>query len=76
MAAKSQERRLPNLPESKSEFWDGEVNLTEVKGKGCRHHFEIFDREIKCTRCGVGYYTNVDDIVEEGHLYHNGKLVV
>lgn len=69
-------KKLPNLPKSESEFWDGEVNLKEIKPDTCDHYFEFFDREIKCVRCGIGYYVSASDDIKDGHLYHNGKLIV
>lgn len=74
------EKRLPELPRSDSEFWEGEVNLIDTKKDQevhkCRHNFQILDREIKCSKCGLGYFINVNDDIRDGHLYYEDKLVI
>lgn len=74
------EKRLPDLPKSDSEFWQGEVNLIDskknVETHKCRHDFKMLDREIKCLKCGLGYFINVNDDIRDGHLYFNDEFVI
>jgi len=72
------DKRLPDLPRSESEFWQGEVNLIDVKKNQdkCRHNFKVLDREIKCVKCGLGYFINANDDIRDGHLYYDDKIVI
>lgn len=70
------EKSLPDLPKSEDNFWLGEVELKEIKQRKCDHEFTLVDRSLKCMKCNMGLYINVDDDFRDGHLYHKGKFVI
>lgn len=67
--------RLEPLDEKKLEGEVVDIPLREPKK--CEHYFEYASsQEIECVECGVGLYVGFGDIVQDGHLYHEGELVV
>lgn len=79
MVARS-EKRLPELPRSEDSFWTGEVNLTDIKARraqvACLHSFAKEAAEIKCKKCGMGFFVGAEDRVEDGHFYHKDRLII
>ncbi len=69
--------QLPELPDSKNEFWDGEVQLKNVsKSKSHDHSFKYeSSREIRC-ECGFGLVISQMDRLKDGHLYHGDEFIV
>lgn len=72
---------LEDLPESKNEFWDGEVNVIEVKEKPFfkqPHYFvRVKGHQAQCTHCDWGFELDPGDKIEKGHLYtKSGKKVL
>lgn len=79
MAQRSKERKLKNLPDNDHEFWnEANIELTNIsKKEPCEHYFEKESRSsIKCRKCGMGLYINHSDIIDAGHLYNKGQLVI
>lgn len=74
--------RLEDLPESSSEFWDGEVHKIEMeepkKFADQKHYFErVSARQAYCNHCSYGFELDPGDKIENGHLYDpKGKLVI
>ncbi len=69
---------LGELPPSSHEYWEGaNVELRKMEDKNDHTHFfkQVSSREIKCD-CGVGFFIGVGDILKEGRLYHEDKLVI
>lgn len=70
--------KLPELPPSDNVFWEHSERNVKVMEDRRRHEHvfkQIKSREIKCS-CGMGLFIGVGDIIKEGHLYHNGKLII
>jgi hypothetical protein len=69
--------KVKGLPESSNEFWEGEVELTNIAVRStCEHIFErVGARDIKCKKCGVGMFLDSDDIFIDGHLTRDGKVI-
>lgn len=72
-----EKKKVKGLPESSNEFWEGEVELTNIAVKSkCEHNFErVGAREIKCSLCGAGMFLDDEDIFLNGHLTRDGKVV-
>jgi hypothetical protein len=72
--------QLPDLPDSRNEFWDGEVNVIEPKTKFFDepHRFErVSGRQARCTHCDWGFELDPGDKIKNGHLYtKSGKKVL
>lgn len=75
--------QLDDLPESQSEFWDGEVHRVEtvepkVKFFDQPHYFErVGGHQAYCSHCNYGFELDPGDKIEEGHLYTvEGKKVI
>ena len=71
---------IDELPESKDTFWkDAETETIPPRPpRTCsqgKHEFKRIGHEAKCS-CGVGYQLGPGTIVEEGHIYLYGKLLV
>ena len=68
---------LPDLPTSDSKFWDGEVEVRDMKRNTSHRHFFVREgpSEIRC-ECGFGLFIKEDDDIKDGHLYHSGVLVL
>lgn len=70
--------RLSELPPTEHEYWElSECELKKMEEKsGHVHYFEKIEntREAKC-KCGFGVFLQVEDYIEEGHLYRNAQLV-
>lgn len=72
-------QRLDNLPRSEDSYWEGaETNLHELpNSKECKHHFvRLKGNEIECTKCRIGFFVNPGDVLRDGHLYKENKLVI
>lgn len=74
-------KKLEDLPESTSEFWDGEVNSnltphSELSEKG--HYFEYVTAvTAECKKCHWGFQLDPGDKIRKGHLYNRtGKFVI
>ena len=57
---------------------DAEMQDIEVGQRNkCDHFFEMRrSDEIKCIKCNTGLFIGLGDKVENGHLYHNDKLII
>lgn len=71
---------LKPLPPSNDKYWEySEIKLTNIDAQSvkCEHYFELISStQIKCKKCGVGYFIGMDDMVRDGHLFHADKLVI
>jgi len=81
MEPKSSKRRLDDLPESGSKFWDGEVNTGLTPHSILDEHGHYFERvtghQAYCEGCGWGFQLDPGDKITDGHLYDKkGKLVI
>jgi hypothetical protein len=82
MQPKGQKRKLEDLPESGSKFWEGaEVHTniiphTELSESG--HYFErVAGNEAQCKNCSWGFVLDAGDKIEDGHLYtKDGEFVI
>lgn len=58
----------------------GEHDEYEITpSKKCQHggHFRyVRPNEIRCDKCGVGYYIDSHDRLKDGHLYRRDTLVI
>jgi hypothetical protein len=78
----AQEHKLPELPESRSEFWKhAEVYFPENEPRqprgDCEHFFtHRTSQEVICKSCGVGYFLSEGMVVNEGHILHEKTLVI
>lgn len=59
-----EKNKLPPLPPSNDEFWDGEKYSVEVKPSDHKHKFvKVSLNEIRCS-CGAGYSgSNIDTLL-------------
>lgn len=72
---------LEDLPESRNEFWDGEVNVVKVEEKPFLKQAHFFERtrghQAQCNHCDWGFELDPGDRIENGHLYtKKGKKVL
>jgi len=73
------EEKLSNLPGSHNDFWeDSETNQHKMGVKEeCEHFFEEDgERKIKCKKCGMGLFIDVEDEIRDGHLFCVNKLII
>lgn len=72
-------QKLPDLPESGDEFWDGEKNLSrpEAVNSDGPHYFEYSrGKEAYCGHCGWGFLLDKGDYINEGHVYSEDEHLV
>jgi hypothetical protein len=74
---------LNDLPESSSEFWDGEkirIELAEPKVKFADqpHYFErVKGHQAYCSHCSYGFELDPGDEIRDGHLFDTeGNLII
>lgn len=70
--------KLPDLPSSRSKFWDKADKHTIQLGKpeGCKHYFNREGKEINCAGCNMGFYADRNTEVKDGKVYYRGKHVI
>lgn len=64
--------------EVEKELKEGE-KITIQPSRMCQNgHFftQTKSREVKCSKCPVGYELSIGMTVREGHIYLNGELVI
>ena len=71
--------KLDSLPPSSDKFWEladkGNIN-NEIEPE-CKHYFVATSgMEISWKGCHIGYTITAGDSVKDGHLYHEGQLVI
>lgn len=74
------EKKVIDLPKSDDKFWEGADTetipnrppVTCAKGE---HEFKRVGHEGKCG-CGVGYQLGPGMIVDRGHIYYFGQLMI
>ena len=81
MEAKSKKEKLGNLPPSDSEYftkYEADITKTEMKKPTkCEHYFMYVKAgQIECKNCRMGLYLDVGDLLKDGHLYKNNKLII
>jgi len=72
----NQEKNLQELPESQSNFWQGDKHSKEIVHKECDHSFvHKSAREIECEKCRAGFVLTNKWHIKNKKLYYKDKLV-
>lgn len=71
---------IEELPSDKESFWKGAEmeKIPPHEPVTCKigdHHFTQYGQEAKCG-CGVGFLLAGGTIVENGHIYQYGTLLI
>jgi hypothetical protein len=73
------EDKLPDLPPSKSKFWDkAEVNMSNPRSLGkCEHYFiRKSGTQIECRNCYLGFFVGKESELRDGKWYAGGRLML
>jgi len=73
----NQGKSLQDLPESQSDFWEGEKYSKQIEPTSCEHQFVYKSaREVECINCNIGFVLAKDWHIKNKKLYYKDNLVI